>query len=237
MDPITPIANINTGIRNNMTPIKKELTNAQKGKYRRYNAIKANLNARGSTLSKQQKYLAKLDSARQKNGENAYKNLIPKLEAEWNAEKSKTKTMKAINGMNMGPKKTVKTVKMTKTKKNDKPVMSDEEQLAILQKRIAMKSDAETLYRNVYGKNATNATRNKTKLNSIISMMSQGKNANAIKANIKAKRNATTKKRMNTIASKKVVTTNAYNPFNDDIVEPIPDQTPVDIDRNPFNNF
>lgn len=222
-------------------PEKKELTEKQIAKFKRYNAIKKNLNSMGSTLSKQQKFLAQLDSVLLKDGRAAFDPKVRELEGVWAAEKAESESKKAApktQKKNSAPAAAANNSKPVKTpaksKKNAAPTLSNEEQLAILQKRIAVKKNAEALYKNIYGKNATNVTRNKTKMNAILAKLAEGASANAIKANVKSKRNAATKKRLATIASKKAAAPAPVNPFNSDYDEPA---VPAAMSTNPFNNF
>jgi hypothetical protein len=90
-------------------------------------------------------------------------------------------------------------------------------------------------------------------MNAIIAKLAEGVSANAIKANVKAKRNAITAKSLATKAAKKAAketeanaakkaAENAaktrYNPFNDGKVTAVP-AVPAAISKspNPFNQF
>ena len=217
-------------------PQKKELSEKQKAKYERYAAIKANLNARGSTLTRQAAYIAQLNSARLRSQEE-YEGALKDLEMKWEEEKGKKKANKNIGISSPAVNKT----KKKKAVVANIPSLSNEEQLALLQKRIAFKGNAEKLYKNIYAKNATKVVRNQTKLNAILNSLSKGVNANTIKTNIKAKRNAITKKRLNTIASKKAVVSTPYNPFNNNmVVNPLNNNVDVPNSSknvNPFNGL
>jgi hypothetical protein len=266
---------------------KKELTEKQKAKLVRYNAIKKNLNSMGSTLSKQQKFLAQLDSARLAQGEDAFKAKVRELEGVWVAEQAESASKKAAPKTQKNASKNasasaaaanvpVPVKKVTKTaKKVNVPALSNEERLAKLKKEAenlqksinakkaeeskknAAKNAAKALYKEIYGKNATNVTRNKTKMNAIIAKLAEGVNANTIKANVKAKRNATTAKSLATKAATKAEANAAkkaaenaakkaaenaakthYNPFNDGKVTAVP-AVPAAISKspNPFNQF
>lgn len=253
-------------------PEKKELTEKQKAKLVRYNAIKKNLNTMGSTLSKQQKFLAQLDSARLAQGEDAFKAKVRELEGVWAAEQAESASKKAVaktqkNNASKSAAAAAANVpmpvkKVTKTvKKINAPALSNEERLAKLKKEAenlqksinskkaedskknAAKNAAKALYKNIYGKNATNVTRNKTKMNAIIAKLAEGVSANAIKANVNAKRKATTNKRLATIASKKAAPASAtasavpkpYNPFNSNDESSVP-AVPAAMSTNPFND-
>jgi hypothetical protein len=245
---------------------KKELTEKQKAKLVRYNAIKKNLNSMGSTLSKQQRFLSQLDSARLAQGEDAFKAKVRELEGVWAAEQAESASKKAAPKTQKNASKNaaaaanvpVPVKKVTKTvKKINVPALSNEERLAKLKKEAenlqksinakkaeeskknAAKNAAKTLYKEIYGKNATNVTRNKTKMNAIIAKLAEGVSANAIKANVKAKRNAISAKSLATKAAKKAAAPKPYNPFNSNNEGSAVPAVPAAMSKstNPFNNL
>ena len=247
---------------------KKELTEKQKAKLVRYNAIKDRLKSMGSTLSPQQRFLAQLDSVLLEKGEDAFKAKVRELEGVWAAEQAESVSKKAATKTQKKASKNasaaaaaaaanvpVPVKQVTKTaKKINVPALSNEEQLALLQKRIALKKNASNIFKNMFKRNANHSvTRNKTRYNAILNALAKGEKANNIKAAKTAKNKAASKKRLATIAEtkaaenaakeaaekeaaeKEAAAPKSYNPFNDGKVTAVP--AAMTKSNNPFNLF